>query len=275
MRQWIRSHLTYANVMSTLAVFLILGGGTALASYVVSSNSQIGRGTVSGHSPPSGKHANIIKESVNATDIAPVSIGSGSLATGAATAPKIATGAVTNPKLANGAVTNAKLRGGAVGTRKLADGAVTSPKLASNSVSGYQVLDGSLTGQDLQNGTITTNKVGQGFLTQAGGNRALQFYAHEWNTGNTTNNNIAFGRVTLVPLAADQFKVCFNYIGSWGYGISINGAFATHTPASGCGSTETLTTGGSFQITDGQDVIFGSGEPTSSGYYFVYGLYSP
>ena len=58
-------------------------------------------------------------------------------------------------------------------------------------------------------------------------------------------------------------------------GISINGAFATHTPASGCGSTETLTTGGSFQITDGQDVIFGSGEPTISGYYFVYGLYSP
>jgi len=33
-------------------------------------------------------------------------------------------------------------------------------------------------------------------------------------------------------------------------------------PASGCGSTETLTPGGSFQITDGQDIIFGSGEPT-------------
>jgi hypothetical protein len=46
-------------------------------------------------------------------------------------------------------------------------------------------------------------------------------------------------------------------------------------PASGCGSTETLTTGGSFQITDGQDVIFGSGEPTTNGYYFVYALYSP
>jgi len=77
------------------------------------------------------------------------------------------------------------------------------------------------------------------------------------------------------PLAANQFKVCFNYIGSWGYGISINGAFASHTPASGCGSTETLTTGGSFQITDGQDVIFGSGEPTTNGYYFVYAFYSP
>jgi hypothetical protein len=28
MRQWIRSHLTYANVMATIAVFIALGGGT-------------------------------------------------------------------------------------------------------------------------------------------------------------------------------------------------------------------------------------------------------
>jgi hypothetical protein len=28
MRQWIRSHLSYANVMATIAVFIALGGGT-------------------------------------------------------------------------------------------------------------------------------------------------------------------------------------------------------------------------------------------------------
>jgi hypothetical protein len=70
MRQWIRSHLTYANVMATLAVFLVLGGGTAMAAYVVASNSQIGPGTISGHKPPSGDHANIIANSINGTDIA-------------------------------------------------------------------------------------------------------------------------------------------------------------------------------------------------------------
>ena len=264
------------DVLALVSFFLVVGGGTALASYVVSSNSQIGRGTVSGHEPPGGKHANIIKESVNGADIAPQSIGSGNLATGAVSNPKLANGAVSNTKLANGAVTNAKLLGGAVGTRKLADGAVTGPKLAGNSVNGFNVQDGSLSGQDISNGAITTNKVGQGFLTQAGGNRALQFYAHEWNTAITTNNNIAFGRVTLVPLAANQFKVCFNFIGTWGYGISVNGgALVTRTPATPCGPTETLTTGGSFEITDGQDVIFGSGEPTTSGYYFVYAFYSP
>jgi hypothetical protein len=56
--------------MSTLAVFLVLGGGTALAAYVVSSNSQIGPGTVSGHKPPPGKHSNIIAGSINGQDIA-------------------------------------------------------------------------------------------------------------------------------------------------------------------------------------------------------------
>jgi len=70
MRQWIRSHLTYANVMSTLAVFLVIGGGTALASYVVSANSQVGPNTISGHRPPTGKHANILANSINGTDIA-------------------------------------------------------------------------------------------------------------------------------------------------------------------------------------------------------------
>jgi hypothetical protein len=70
MRHRIRSHLTYANVVATLALFLVLGGGTALASYVVSSNSQIGPGTISGHKPPTGKHANIIAGSINGTDIA-------------------------------------------------------------------------------------------------------------------------------------------------------------------------------------------------------------
>jgi hypothetical protein len=69
MRQWIRSHLTYANVMSTLAVFLVIGGGTALASYVITSNSQVGPGTISGHKPPTGKHANIIAGSVNGQDL--------------------------------------------------------------------------------------------------------------------------------------------------------------------------------------------------------------
>jgi hypothetical protein len=66
----IRSHLTYANVMVTILAFVVLGGTAAAAMYVVSSNSQIGPNTISGHKPLSGQHANIVPGSVNGTDIA-------------------------------------------------------------------------------------------------------------------------------------------------------------------------------------------------------------
>jgi hypothetical protein len=53
-----------------LVTFFLVGGGTAVASYVVSTNAQIGPNTVSGHHPPTGEHANLIAGSVNGTDIA-------------------------------------------------------------------------------------------------------------------------------------------------------------------------------------------------------------
>jgi hypothetical protein len=71
----IRRHLTYANVMVTALAFVVLGGGTALAAYVVSSNSQIGPNTISGHKPPTGYHSNIVAGSVNGQDVANNSIG--------------------------------------------------------------------------------------------------------------------------------------------------------------------------------------------------------
>jgi hypothetical protein len=70
MRHRIRSHLSYANVMATLAVFIALGG-TAMASVIITSNSQVAQNTIAGHNPPSGKHPNIIAGSVNVTDLAP------------------------------------------------------------------------------------------------------------------------------------------------------------------------------------------------------------
>jgi hypothetical protein len=100
----IHRHLTYANVMVTILAFLVLGGGTALASFVVSSNAQIGPNTVSGHKPPSGDHSNLIGGSVNGTDLATGAVSTAKLGTGAVTAPKIANGAVTAPKLAPAAI---------------------------------------------------------------------------------------------------------------------------------------------------------------------------
>lgn len=107
----IRSHLTYANVMVTMLAFVVLGGGTALASYVISSNSQVGPGTISGHKPPSGDHANIISESVNGTDLAGGSVGSGELANGAVTHAKLSANSVMSGEVANDSLTLSDLKG--------------------------------------------------------------------------------------------------------------------------------------------------------------------
>jgi hypothetical protein len=68
-RAHLGSHLTFANVVSVIALFVALGG-TAIASVIITSNSQVAQNTISGHKPPSGKHPNIITGSINGTDIA-------------------------------------------------------------------------------------------------------------------------------------------------------------------------------------------------------------
>lgn len=60
--------LTYANAVATCALFVAMGG-TAAAAVLITSNSQVAIGTISGHQPPSGKHSNIIGGSVNGTDL--------------------------------------------------------------------------------------------------------------------------------------------------------------------------------------------------------------
>ncbi len=83
----IRKHITFANVMSSIAVFLVLGGGAAYAAKKIGSNE------IKGNSITTGK---IKKEAVSAS--------------------KIKKNSVTTAKIANGAVTGAKLNLGTVGT---------------------------------------------------------------------------------------------------------------------------------------------------------------
>jgi hypothetical protein len=64
-----RKHLSYANLAATVALFLGLSGGTALAAYLVISNADIGPDTIAGHNPPSGDHSNLIAGTINEQDI--------------------------------------------------------------------------------------------------------------------------------------------------------------------------------------------------------------
>lgn len=95
----VRSGLTYANVMATVAVFLALGGGAYAA-----------------------------------TKLPKNSVGTKQLKDGAVTEPKIRDGAVTGPKIANGAITSSKITNGAVMNPTIADNAVGSGKVADHSL---------------------------------------------------------------------------------------------------------------------------------------------
>jgi hypothetical protein len=104
---WLRRRLTYANVMSTLAVFLVLGGATAYAAR---------------HVP---RH----------------SVGPRQLKTNAVTTPKVHRNAVTTQKIRNGAVTNAKLAYGAVSATKLGPDAVTGANVIDGSLTTADLAD--------------------------------------------------------------------------------------------------------------------------------------
>ncbi len=100
----IRKRLTYANVMSSIAVFAVLGGA-AIAAGVVPTKS----------------------------------VGTNQLKAGAVKAGKLHKNAVTRAKIKNNAVDGSKIADGSVTGSKIADGSVTDSKIADGSVTGADI----------------------------------------------------------------------------------------------------------------------------------------
>ncbi len=113
----IRKRITYANVMSSIAVFLVLGGATAYAAKKIGSNQ------IKGNSITTGK---IKKEAVSSA--------------------KIKKNAITTSKIKDLAITGAKVNLGTLGTVPSANTANTA-----NNLTGFKTFSGSGT-ED----TITT-----------------------------------------------------------------------------------------------------------------------
>lgn len=93
----IRKRITYANVMSSIAVFLVLGGATAYAAKKIGSNE------IKGNSITTGK---IKKQAVTSSKIK----------NNAITTAKIANDAVTGEKVKDGSLTGSDLNLSSVGT---------------------------------------------------------------------------------------------------------------------------------------------------------------
>lgn len=117
-----RPHLqiTYANVVSTLALTLALGAGGAVA----------------------------------ASQLAPESVGERQLRPGAVTPDKIRKNAVTAPKIKALAVKSGKLAGAVITTEKLADSAVGPGKLAAAAVITEKIAPDAVTGEKVNESTL-------------------------------------------------------------------------------------------------------------------------
>jgi hypothetical protein len=107
-------HLTFANAISCIALFVALSG----AAYA-------------------------------ATTLGAKSVKTQNLANGSVTNLKLRNGAVTNLKLRNGAVTGAKIAAATIGSTQLADGAVRSGQLGGGVVTEAKLKNGAVSGDKL------------------------------------------------------------------------------------------------------------------------------
>jgi hypothetical protein len=121
----IRKRLTYANVMSSIAVFMVLGGAA-----------------------------------VAATQLPKNSVGTKQLKKNAVKTTKIANNAVNGAKIADGSVTGAELADATVGTADLANGSVLTDKLANDSVLTDKILNNAVTNAKIANGAVNSAKLG-------------------------------------------------------------------------------------------------------------------
>jgi hypothetical protein len=142
----IRKRLTYANVMSTIAVFLVVGGASAFAA------SQLGKNTVGSKQ--------LKKNAVTAAKVKKEAITAAKIKNGAVNAAKLAAGAVGTTQLDKAAVTGEKLAANAVTGEKLADNSVTSTKIANNAVIGTKIADNAVTSTKIAAGSVTASKLG-------------------------------------------------------------------------------------------------------------------
>jgi hypothetical protein len=136
-----RRHISYANVISTLALFLVVAGGTALAAGGLAKNSVTSK-TV--------KNGSLISADLkDGKGVRGADVVDGSL-----TGADVADGSLTGADVADGSLKGADIADGSVNTPDLADNAVNSAKVADNSLKGNDVADNSLTGTDINETTL-------------------------------------------------------------------------------------------------------------------------
>jgi hypothetical protein len=123
----LKRHLSFANVVSCLALFMALSGVAYAAKTIV-------------------KTQNLVN--------------------GAVTTAKLRNGAVTTGKLRNGAVTGQKIAAATIGSSQLANGSVRSGQLGGQVVTEPKIKNSAVTESKLGSGSVSSSKLTSSFLAQ-------------------------------------------------------------------------------------------------------------
>ena len=126
----LKRHLSAANVISCIALFIALSGAAYAATL--------------------GKNAVKTKN----------------IAAGAVTTAKLRNSAVTGPKLRNATISGAKLAAGTIGSGQLANGSVRSGQLGGGVVTEAKLKNGAVSANKILDGTISSGKLSASLLAQ-------------------------------------------------------------------------------------------------------------
>lgn len=141
MLQRLRPKVTYANVTSTLALFLALTTGTAYAA-----NEWTGANIVNGTITT----ADIKNGTITGADVQDASLRGVDIQDGYVSAADIADNSLTGAEIADGSLTGSDIANGSInGDAKITDNTITTYDLADNSVDSDEVLDFGLTNEDV------------------------------------------------------------------------------------------------------------------------------
>ena len=131
---WFRKHLSFANVVSMLALFVALGG----VSYAA---------------------LKLPKNSVGSKQIKKNAVKSGKIKAGAVGNGKLRADAITGEKVLDGSIGLSDLAAGSVDASKIVNGSVGTDALADNAVTGTKVADDTLTEADVAPGTFVSGHI--------------------------------------------------------------------------------------------------------------------
>lgn len=166
----LRKRFSYANVMSTLALFVaVTGGGVAIANVPnnsVTSNKIVdetikhqdikdGLG-VRGQEVVDGTLASVdvLDETLTSSDLGAGSVGAAEIATDAVGSTEIAVGAVAAAEIATDAVGSPEIATDAVGSDEIAFGAVGSSEIGDNEVGAIDILSGAVETDEIRDGQV-------------------------------------------------------------------------------------------------------------------------